>query len=79
MARNFLELKKKAQHNLRILDVLITIASFSWAIYLYTQNGFYTWFWFWLGFAILSLIMVVMNPVEKIEGKLMGSIVKGRK
>jgi hypothetical protein len=79
MAKNFLELKKKAQKNLRVLDVLITIASFIVAIHLYIKDGFSGWFWFWLVFAVVSLIMVIKNPVEKVEKKLMGSIVKGRK
>lgn len=79
MSRNFLELKKKAQKNLRVLDVLITIASFAWVVYLYMEKGFYFWFWFWLAFALVSLVMVVTNPVEKVEKKLMSSIVKGRK
>ncbi len=79
MARNFLELKKKAQRNLRLLDVAITVGSFYWAFHLYKANGIGFWVWFWLGFAILSLIMVILNPVSKIENKLMGSIIKGRK
>ena len=80
MARNFLELKKKAQKNLRLLDLLITISSFAWAGYLYYQHeGDYFWFWFWLFFSFVSLALVSTNPIEKIEKKLMGSIVKGRK
>lgn len=79
MTRNILELKNKAQKNLRVLDAVITVASFSWAVYIYINKGFCFSFWFWLGFAIISLIMVITNPVAKVEKKLMSSIVKGRK
>jgi len=79
MVGNFLEFKNKTQKGLRVMDVIITLISFAWTGYLYVEKGFYFWFWFWLLFSIISLILVINNPVEKIEKKLIGSIIKGRK
>jgi len=76
--KNILELKKKAQRNLRILDIGITIASFGWALYLFTQKGIYFWFLFWLVFAFMSLIFTLLNPVELIEKWLIKTFVKRR-
>lgn len=79
MVRNLMEIKKNAQKGLRVADILITIISFAWAGYLYNEKGFYFWFWFWFVFAVVSLVMVITNPTEKIENKVMGSFIKGRK
>ena len=76
MAKNFLELKNKAQKNLRILDVLITVFSFGMAVKIYVDAGMSGWFWFWLIFGIISLILVIVNPVAKVEKKLINSIIK---